>query len=50
MLFTQLKQAHMVLAYYPSPEAEPLILDSLESKILKASLSPDLKPIYSLNG
>lgn len=45
-----LNQAHMVLSYYPTPEAEPLILDSLESKIKKASKRPDLKPIYSFNG
>lgn len=45
----KLNQAHMVLAYYPSPEAEPLILDSLEGKILKASQRPDLKPVYSFN-
>lgn len=45
-----LNAAHMVLSYYPSPEAEPLILDSLENKILKASKRPDLKPIYSFNG
>jgi predicted transglutaminase-like cysteine proteinase len=46
----KLNQAHMVLSYYASPEAEPLILDSLESKILKASLRQDLKPVYSFNG
>lgn len=45
-----LNQAHMVLSYYATPEAEPLILDSLENKILKASLRPDLKPVYSFNG
>ncbi|HRD71288.1 MAG TPA: transglutaminase-like cysteine peptidase [Legionella sp.] len=45
-----LNRAHMVLAYYSSPEAEPLILDSLENSILKASLRPDLKPVYSFNG
>lgn len=45
-----LNQAHMVLSYYPAPEAEPLILDSLEAKILKASKRPDLKPVYSFNG
>jgi predicted transglutaminase-like cysteine proteinase len=44
-----IKQAHMVLSYYPSPEAEPLILDSLEPAILKASRRPDLKPVYSFN-
>lgn len=46
---SKIKEAHMVLSYYPSPEAEPLILDSLESKILKASQRPDLKPVYSFN-
>lgn len=46
----KLQQAHMVLSYYSSPEAEPLILDSLESKIMKASKRTDLKPIYSFNG
>lgn len=46
----KLQQAHMVLSYYPSPEAEPLILDSLENKIMKASKRTDLKPIYSFNG
>lgn len=46
----KLNQAHMVLSYYSTPEAEPLILDSLESKILKASQRKDLKPVYSFNG
>ncbi|MBL7479952.1 transglutaminase-like cysteine peptidase [Legionella bononiensis] len=46
----KLNQAHMVLSYYPSPEAEPLILDSLEPEILRASKRTDLKPIYSFNG
>lgn len=46
----KLNQAHMVLSFYPSPEAEPLILDSLETRILKASQRPDLKPVYSFNG
>ncbi|TAL59384.1 MAG: hypothetical protein EPN84_11340 [Legionella sp.] len=45
-----LNQAHMVLSYYENPEAEPLILDSLENRILKASKRPDLKPVYSFNG
>lgn len=47
---SKLKQAHMVLSYYSSPEAEPLILDSLENKIMIASKRTDLKPIYSFNG
>lgn len=43
-------QAHMVLAYYPSPEAEPLILDNINKTILPASQRSDLLPIYSFNG
>jgi predicted transglutaminase-like cysteine proteinase len=42
------QQAHMVLAYYPSLNAEPLILDNLNHEILPATERPDLKPIYSL--
>jgi predicted transglutaminase-like cysteine proteinase len=41
--------AHMVLAYYPTPSAEPLILDNLEPSILPASSRQDLIPIYSFN-
>ena len=43
-------QAHMVLAYYPSPSAEPLILDNINKTILPASQRTDLFPIYSFNG
>lgn len=43
-------QAHMVLAYYPSPSAEPLILDNINGTILPASQRKDLLPIYSFNG
>ena len=42
--------AHMVLAYYPSPNAEPLILDNIERTILPASKRKDLLPVYSFNG
>lgn len=42
-------QAHMVLAYYASPNAEPLILDSLISDIRPASRRPDLSPVFSFN-
>ena len=45
-----LGQPHMVLAYYPRPEAEPLVLDNLMAEIRPASLRPDLKPVYSFNG
>lgn len=40
---------HMVLAYYPTPSAEPLILDSLVRRILPASERPDLLPVFSFN-
>ena len=43
-------QAHMVLAYYPSPGAEPLILDNINKTIMPASQRTDLQPIYSFNG
>lgn len=43
-------QAHMVLAYYATPSAEPLILDNINSKVLPASQRKDLLPIYSFNG
>lgn len=42
-------RAHMVLAYYASHDAEPLILDSVQRQLLPASLRPDLKLVYSFN-
>ena len=42
-------QPHMVLAYYPSPNAEPLILDNLIDEIRSASQRPDLAPVFSFN-
>lgn len=45
-----LNQYHMVLAYYKTPNAIPLILDNINGKILPANLRPDLLPIYSFNG
>jgi predicted transglutaminase-like cysteine proteinase len=44
-----LGQSHMVLAWYPDPNAEPLILDNLIDDILPASRRADLVPIYSFN-
>ena len=46
---SKLKQAHMVLAYYPTPRAEPLILDNLDDEVRPASQRPDLIPVYSFN-
>ena len=42
-------RAHMVLTYYPAPNQEPLILDSLRNEILPPSHRADLFPIFSFN-
>ncbi|MGY4828686.1 transglutaminase-like cysteine peptidase [Sphaerotilaceae bacterium SBD11-9] len=42
-------QAHMVLAYYAAPGAEPLILDNLITDVRPASRRPDLVPVFSFN-
>jgi predicted transglutaminase-like cysteine proteinase len=42
--------AHMVLAYYASPPAMPVILDNLDPEIKPADQRPDLVPVYSFNG
>lgn len=44
-----LPQAHMVLAYYAAPGAEPLILDNLITDVRPASRRPDLAPVFSFN-
>lgn len=46
----ELNQAHMVLAWYPEPDADPLILDNLINEIKPASQRQDLEPVYSFNG
>jgi predicted transglutaminase-like cysteine proteinase len=42
-------QAHMVLAWYAQPGAEPLILDNLIGEVRPASRRPDLTPVFSFN-
>lgn len=42
-------QAHMVLAWYAQPGAEPLILDNLIGELRPASRRPDLTPVFSFN-
>ncbi len=42
-------RAHMVLAYYPQPNAEPLILDNLDPEIRPAAARRDLSPVFSFN-
>lgn len=46
----ELNEAHMVLAYYPRADAEPLILDNLTGRIRPAGERTDLVPVYSFNG
>jgi predicted transglutaminase-like cysteine proteinase len=42
--------AHMVLAWYAEPNADPLVLDSLIDDVRPASRRPDLRPVFSFNG
>ena len=42
-------QAHMVLTFYSSPTAEPLVLDNLIGDIRPASQRKDLLPVYAFN-
>jgi predicted transglutaminase-like cysteine proteinase len=44
-----IQQAHMVLVYYATPNADPLVLDNLIPEIRPASRRPDLAPIFSFN-
>lgn len=44
-----LNQAHMVLAYYETPTAEPTILDNINKRLRPASQRSDLQPVYSFN-
>jgi predicted transglutaminase-like cysteine proteinase len=46
---SKVSQAHMVLSYYATPSAEPLILDNLMSDIHESSRRVDLRPIFSFN-
>jgi len=46
----RLNQAHMVVTYYPTPDADPLVLDNLVAEIRPASRRSDLFPVYSFNG
>lgn len=42
-------EAHMVLAYYPTVDADPYILDNMSKRVLLASERTDLLPVYSFN-
>ncbi len=43
------QQAHMILAYYATPDVEPLVLDNLITDIRPASRRTDLQPVFSFN-
>lgn len=43
-------QAHMVLGYFATPQAIPLVLDNLLGEIRPANQRPDLAPVFSFNG
>ena len=45
----ELNEAHMVLTYYASTDAVPLVLDNINGKILSATERTDLAPVYSFN-
>lgn len=46
---SSIQQAHMVLAFYASPDAEPMVLDNLVTEIRPASRRTDLQPVFSFN-
>ncbi|MCK2182939.1 transglutaminase-like cysteine peptidase [Halomonas getboli] len=47
---SRITQAHMVLGYYVSPGAEPMVLDNLVTSIRPAGQRTDLDPLFSFNG
>jgi len=42
-------EPHMVVAYYSTPDAKPLILDNINPQVLPATQRPDLAPVFSFN-
>jgi len=48
-LLRQGRTAHMVLAYYATPAAEPMILDNVDPSVRGAAQRSDLEPVYSFN-
>ena len=44
-----LSRPHMVLGYYPTPGAQPIVLGSLMEDILPARDRTDLTPVFSFN-
>lgn len=48
-IYGPVQVAHMVLAYYPTPNADPFVLDNLIPEIRRASQRTDLSPVFSFN-
>ena len=46
---SSISQAHMVLGYYETPDADPIILDNLISRLQPGSQRDDLRPVFSFN-
>lgn len=44
------RAAHMVVSYYKTPRAIPLVLDNYDTRILPATQRKDLVPVYSFTG
>ena len=47
--YSKIHEAHMVLAYYPTPSGIPDILDNLITDVRPASQRSDLTPVYGFN-
>jgi len=47
--YSKVHEAHMVLAHYASPGADPAILDNLIMELRPASRRPDLTPVFGFN-
>ncbi len=45
-----INKAHMVVSYYSTPDAVPMILDNIDGEIKSADKREDLIPVYSFNG
>jgi len=46
---SRVSQAHMVLGYFETPTADPLVLDNLTGEVRPATRRPDLTPVFSFN-
>ncbi len=40
---------HMVLSYFATPDAEPILLDNVNLRLKLASQRPDITPVFSFN-